>query len=480
MLIFQNVQTDAHGRVHALVWIVVTWVCRYWRDVALASPILWTDLILPRRRAPSSSYASNVWFPTLLKRAAGAPLDVSFSILDESYNANIVALVPYMSTIRKLKLSLERESEAINALLAHTRMPMLEELDICDYQPGSGANALTMLGAREDAPLLADLRLFGAHFPWSSSIYTSLRALQLDHVMSPPETAQLMRILRECPTLEVLHVHNSFPTNLSPNTLSHIPPVALTSLVDLQLRGTNTELALFTNMITTHPSCTVSTFGDHQSAFGDLILDLLPTQRVFQPLIKECTSLILQMYSTFVCLIAGPSAPRLQLQLRTPIFVEIDPSITPATWDTLMSVFSAAHLTHIRLKHDALHVTVVSAEMWTSCFARFPTLEVLSVGPWGYKPSHDVLSLFRNVLCALRTRTSLGAPPCPRLRTLEATCMTMDDTMVDMLSFMLEGRAALGVKLGEVSLTRSYCRAGMDAVALRERLQRLVPLLTIQ
>lgn len=401
-------------------------------------------------------------------------------MLDESYNTNIEALVPYVSTIRKLQLWLMREGEPINALLAHTRMPVLEELDISDCRDGSGASALTMLGSREDAPRLADLRLAYTHFPWLSSIYTSLRKLKLEDVKSPPETAQLMRILRECPTIEVLHVHNSFPTDLSANTLSHIPPVALQNLVDLQLGGTDTELGLFTNVITTHPSCIVSTLSSlpDSASVTDLILALVPTQRVFQPLIREYTTLFLHMDDLLIRLMAGTSAPRLPLHRRIPNDFAHDPEITPTTWNTLMTTFSSAQLTHISLKHNALQV--VSAEMWASCFARFPTLEVLSVGPWFSQPSTDAVSLFRNVLCALRTRTLLKAPPCPRLRTLEASSMTMDIAMADMLASMLEGRASLGVTLGEVSLKSSYCRVGMDAVALRERLQRLVPLLTIQ
>ena len=152
-------------------WIDVTYVCQYWRDVALDCAGLWTHLF----------FVSSRWMDELLRRSKSAPLiihaDISYPSQKKEKRCLMIAL-EHMDHVQDLWICCSGKVAAkIHAKLTVTPAPLLQSLHLESYQ----------LNVREDifSGIIPDLRkvhLELCHVNWLSPLFNGrLTELSLCH-----------------------------------------------------------------------------------------------------------------------------------------------------------------------------------------------------------------------------------------------------------------------------------------------------------
>ncbi|KDQ61419.1 hypothetical protein JAAARDRAFT_190193 [Jaapia argillacea MUCL 33604] len=108
----------AFGRP-AVWWIAITYVCRYWREVAVATPSLWCSLPFHRPK----------WVPEMITRSKMAPLEVNVTSQFSRLMPQIRMALEHMSRIRDLVLELKPSD--LRTLPLSSPAPLLSSLRIC-------------------------------------------------------------------------------------------------------------------------------------------------------------------------------------------------------------------------------------------------------------------------------------------------------------------------------------------------------------
>lgn len=207
-------------------YLAPTHVCRHWRSVALASPILWTDI--DTQRHPSLVDA-------FLQRSGLAGLHVSASSGTPSASANTEAILrANAARIARLYMCQSWTYSPLGGNLRDVHFHILEALEI-QGEAVTGRNRADGLGAGHGSSLdfsrftcLRFLSVRDTAFRWAPHIFPPLVRLELRH-LRPRMTSMdlLLDILESMPTLEVLGISNCGPSS----PLSH--PMAVPHTVTL-------------------------------------------------------------------------------------------------------------------------------------------------------------------------------------------------------------------------------------------------------
>ncbi|EKM51280.1 uncharacterized protein PHACADRAFT_177934 [Phanerochaete carnosa HHB-10118-sp] len=219
-------------------WIRATHVCRYWRDVALTNPLLWSDIVL------TCNYEC---VETMLARSRRVPLYV------QSYNsccAGDACPIP----IRPLRLVL-KHLPRIRSLTLYIKWwvyfdivdtlrgpaPLLQQLTL---STPSGLYDTTYMQPAvlfpEHAPL-TELTLCSFGFPWTDPApFRALRSLRVvKGTPARPEVGDVLGALRHLPALRTLALEDVFIPSAPGLPALPAPPdvVALPALATLVLAG---------------------------------------------------------------------------------------------------------------------------------------------------------------------------------------------------------------------------------------------------
>ncbi|RPD70051.1 hypothetical protein L226DRAFT_616453 [Lentinus tigrinus ALCF2SS1-7] len=483
--IFQSVQwatgwqTPSSQIVPA--WISFTWVCRRWRDVALSSPILWTSI---RNAGPKSSHGQR-WLPIFLERAQGAPLDIDISLRcgKEICAETLRTIEPYSFTIRHFRICLQKLEPGIIAyrtlvfpLIA--KMSNLEELTL---QVSFFRNDDDMIHAtRDHLPSLRTLRAEHQFIPWSSSVYTKLRSLEISPYRNPPSPSEFFQILRGCPDLEGLVFGPGLPRPGAPPAGESEESffVALPRLRTMKLAGRPSQIEFVSRYIEVPPTCSIDIglSGTHDHPNSE-VAALIPGHRMLQPVLPTCTTFSLSVdhdsHHARVDLVMKGRENHLHMTSAQYLFRNERHGPLPLGAETcseLLKVLRPSPLTEFRLVLDS--VELIEREVWIDCFSRFPLLETIAFGP--HFPSFHPPDSFLNALTSSETEgTSVSLD---RLRVLELTSIRLNDAVSQDILSMLRHRASRGVPLSELVLKGCYCDPDVDIDTLKETLQKLVKL----
>ncbi|TFK65477.1 hypothetical protein BDN72DRAFT_860591 [Pluteus cervinus] len=221
---------DLHSRRKpTLEWVKVTHVSQHWRDVAIGSPNLWSQI--------STTYPkclAEEW----LQRSKSAPLSIDLRG-SGSLDADRF-ITPSLFRIRELTLELTSSSWWILSRNLSSPTPLLESLSImitdgAFYSASSTISDTTFAGT---TPRLRFLKLMGCSVDINSSIFTNLEALELRDSPRKMSATDLLTALRNLPRLVSLVVSEVLATG-APLASSSIDSdtIILASLTSLSIRG---------------------------------------------------------------------------------------------------------------------------------------------------------------------------------------------------------------------------------------------------
>ncbi|KAI0031042.1 hypothetical protein K488DRAFT_87202 [Vararia minispora EC-137] len=205
--IFEVLATDmpprapggALDQVGSIGWIVVSHVCRHWREIALSMTTLWAESVGTLVAASE----------TMLERAQGTPITLllNHTHRDASFHT------AHLHLAKALVIDVSEASYSSNVLydvrmgLAMQPLPTLEILSV--------AHAFGRIPPHNfdlppiNAPSLRRISMENYFLPWSSSVLTDLSLsrtkMQID---GRPSFEEILTLLRNTPTLRRLSLKN--------------------------------------------------------------------------------------------------------------------------------------------------------------------------------------------------------------------------------------------------------------------------------
>lgn len=190
-------------------------VCRYWRDIAVDTPELWSTICV-------SPHDSIEKARRRLARSKSVPLDVTINFSPLVDNPSVVTenivramdlLRPTLWRTKTFRLSVPNRPQAHAALLrCREDAPFLETLSICIYHSMQddhhASPSLPLFNGY--TPRLRSCSFTSFNFGWDRRIMSGLRVLHLGGYWNgySPSVETLLDVLRGCPDLQELALRN--------------------------------------------------------------------------------------------------------------------------------------------------------------------------------------------------------------------------------------------------------------------------------
>ncbi|KAI0324117.1 hypothetical protein GY45DRAFT_462967 [Cubamyces sp. BRFM 1775] len=298
-LIFRELQllhgwNRSHRHPGSRLWLRVTWVCRFWREAALLAPTLWSFV------QSASAGTDHAFVEAALERARRVPLNIDLTFVRSADRAPslLASLFVHAQRIQVMRLQMLLETNTMQLFFesmaaSRLEMPLLECLSIADRAvDDADGDPLPYLAhlTREHVPRLHTLSLCFTHFPWNSSVYSSLLSLDLVSVQTQPTVTEFLHILRECPQLWKLHIEDSL-ADLAHQPLPKDPSVVILPwLEEMSFIGAYDTIAYVCDLLWVPCSCEVSieyhnTYGVSDVIVERLVSAVLPRQHVFREIV---------------------------------------------------------------------------------------------------------------------------------------------------------------------------------------------------
>ncbi|RDX40658.1 hypothetical protein OH76DRAFT_311711 [Lentinus brumalis] len=455
-------------------WLRISWVCRYWRAVSLASPRLWSTL------SDSGHWKSMDWLPAFLERSQQFPLDVSIWRSGPANVAIILAeLIQHAGRIHALYLW--TKSIPLSSLLApfEDRFPILEEIVLRDYMDPQTREAQPLLHLSPVRfPRLRRVFLSQVAVSWNhKDLFQSLHELVITRCRRvealPPST--LLRILRQSPEIEILKFDGHIWSEAY--VLPQSPELSLAHMRQMELRGLPLPLSRFLDQLVLPYSTNVLIDYEIDYHVGDISSEvsmILPRQSAFQALLPNWSSLSVDIGGRSVSFAAKSNYhSRGSLKLTAFVPPRHTVNLTTMLWDDILDAFSGSPLMDVGINYHSL--ANITSDMWATLFTRVPHLVALATSAEEEVNYRGDLSLLEALFSVMESQNpSDGEPYGSRLRTLHLCHFTIDKPFAYAILRLLRFRNANHAPLQCLVFRDPFCRHEVDSVDLLAQLKELV------
>ncbi|KAG1739536.1 hypothetical protein EDB19DRAFT_2039289 [Suillus lakei] len=198
--------------------LVVTHVCRHWRQVALDCPALWASIDCVSAR----------WLQIMLDRSKNTALVVTYSA--QILQGCLERVLSQLPRIKVLRLSSSSyDVKRVFSCLSSHPAPLLQ---IFELSVTGTVNPISDTIFQGRAPQLRSVELMHCSFNWTSCIFSGLRTLVVRDARSVSKLSHLLSALSRMPDLEKLllqrSIHDSGETKDSDKIpLSRLKHIAL-------------------------------------------------------------------------------------------------------------------------------------------------------------------------------------------------------------------------------------------------------------
>ena len=430
-------------------WLVVAKVCRRWRNIALWTPQLYTFID-----------ACNIYITrTFLSRSCNIPIDVymqSDSSSTNTIHGTLAEIKPHFSRVRELQC--RARYQCLLALALHLdslSAPMLESLHLEQTtirRLFNSNDAVVIEIFNGHTPALRRIYLAYVSILWSSPIFTGLTELHLLHQQPfiSPSMITFLKVLENCPLLEVLTLVRAGPT-LGADFLEYPPPLRVVELARLRQIYLQLNRPIDTQYVLAHldiPPTAIITIccqlDSDQDFSAVLPWDCSSLRGISQ--VRHLRVFVEDVQSITLTGFTHSSAPVLIMSL----FVgESEGMLKPRLFfSQLHRFFPLSHLEDLQLVDCAARV---SKEKYVEVLSKLPSLTHLTASEkW---PARQ-----RQILSAL-TMPPLGnneGVVCPSLKVLRFSGLDSKQEVVDDVANTCRFRALRGAALDAVHI------AGLD------------------
>ncbi|KAI1786904.1 hypothetical protein LXA43DRAFT_747388 [Ganoderma leucocontextum] len=465
------------SRTTNMRWLPLMLVCRYWRDVALASPSLW--------RVVRAAFKTS-WTTLVLARSATATIDFTFGVRGFSPVKTFKALSPHVSRLQSLRFIRIQDAwrpAALKFLCGAGDFPNLETLEfpVVSLVPGledTVANFTDIHISSQRFPCLRSLHLRLMIAPQDLSLCAKLQRLSLEWCLWGSSFDAFLDVLTSYTLLQTFTLVASLqylPGDWVKSSTPRRPPIRLPSLTELSLREhppAYTSGLLLHLFLPPTVSVVVSSVLVDESNTVHGIPDMLPPLHADGiPALASTTDVTViqavgHKYSFQSVDNRAPTHPGVCLSIEGDIYTPVL-TLSRALGD-LTRVFGSAPLRHLTIIGDC---SDVEPDTWSSMFLSFPLLESLRV-----VMSPNFINPVQELFLGLRNAVSGARPACPKLDVIEMEGWAVDDEFVDALVDCLQCRSERGLALLKLEIHLTGFEGSLSEVvhALGMRLQGLV------
>ncbi|KAG0709603.1 hypothetical protein DFH29DRAFT_1011594 [Suillus ampliporus] len=240
---FANFESHAiTSRPHfAPICMMVTHVCRHWRQVALECPTLWASI--------SSDSLNYRWIGIMLERSTAAALVVTYSER-ASLRDCLEQILSQLPRIEVLQISsFSSDVDHILDLLSSQPAPLLQTFEfsvIGDviHSPRPISDNIF----QGQVPQLRSVELVGCSSGWAWCIFSGLRSLSMRGITGAhPTLPQLLSALRCMPDLEQLTLERMSMISEETKVFDKVPLTRLKSMA-LDTGAIRTAVSFFTRL----------------------------------------------------------------------------------------------------------------------------------------------------------------------------------------------------------------------------------------
>lgn len=216
--------------------LVVAAVSHQWRNIAINTPDLWTNIAIRHPRPYG-------WVPLCLERSCGQPIDITIECRSNLLTAPVVdhllsTFMPHVGRWRRLAVMTSDPATiyAVSHKLANACAPMLRHFQLS--LSGSSGNQEVLLpkilqgGARS----LTSLRLDSISLPWDASPLVNLTTLDLRWLWHQTrlQYEQFRTVLTASPSIRALILRGTY---IHLHAGRAYPPLSIPTLRYLELSG---------------------------------------------------------------------------------------------------------------------------------------------------------------------------------------------------------------------------------------------------
>ena len=179
-------------------WSVITQVCRMWRQLALNTPTLWSQIVL------SSEWHDGWWLQEMCNRSKQSPLSI---VVDSVDPFQFPELLEHMGRCRALSLR-QIHCDTLREFLQNIDTSQLKYLLIYHSFRPQKDNPFIFDDTVLRTKTLCQLRLYSCSVNWESSCLRRITHLWLANIQKESRLScrNFVTFLSEIPVLEVLHL----------------------------------------------------------------------------------------------------------------------------------------------------------------------------------------------------------------------------------------------------------------------------------
>ncbi|KAG1747853.1 uncharacterized protein EDB91DRAFT_1345052 [Suillus paluster] len=220
--------------------MLLTRICRRWREVAVGIPNLWSSLRLEvgRRDWQRKALCYDLW----LKRSRGTPLSLALQCYGNNSTKLRSLLQPYSSQISSFSIYFIYDVDKPQLVL--TDLPKLQELTVVTHDRSTTpaiAHSISQLPST-----LRSLRVIGPLFDLELLSYFNPIWANLTHVeIATRHPNVFLHLLHLCPDLSSLTIRAAF------NQIQALEPFTHTKLQSLRINYDSTDTKLLSHLFNT-------------------------------------------------------------------------------------------------------------------------------------------------------------------------------------------------------------------------------------